>query len=337
MGINAPRSKKLLIALLVAVLAAAGIFLILTQKEYSLDFMAMDTYDSVKVSGIEGKAAAEKAREITENLDVNVLSRHSEKSLIYALNRDGRAEIPAEYGQYFSTMIDACSESGGAFDFTLGKISDLWGIGTDNERVPEEDEIKAALDKSGADKTGYDGGTFTVPEGLSVDMGAAGKGIALDEIRKAYSSMSVRRAVVSLGGSILLYGKGDFTVGIQTPGGSGYMAVLNLKQCCVSTSGSYERYFEKDGVRYHHILDPETGYPADSGLVSVTVVSDSGTLSDILSTACFVLGLENGKALCEKFGCEAVFIDSENTVHVTDGIKDKLEITDDTYRLEESR
>ena len=94
MGINAPRSKKLLIALLVAVLAAAGIFFILTQKEYSLDFMAMDTYDSVKVSGIEGKAAAEKAREITENLDVNILSRHSESSLIYALNRDGEAEIP---------------------------------------------------------------------------------------------------------------------------------------------------------------------------------------------------------------------------------------------------
>ena len=337
MGTNAPRSKKLLIALLVAVLAAAGLFFILTQKEYALDFMAMDTYDSVKVSGIEGKKAAEKAREITENLDVNVLSRHSESSLIYALNRDGKAEIPAEYGQYFNTMIGAYYESGGAFDFTLGKVSDLWGIGTDNERVPSEEEIKAALEKAGADKAVYDGGALTVPEGAAIDLGAAGKGIALDEIRNAYGSMLVRRAVVSLGGSILLYGKGDFTVGIQTPGGSGYMAVLNLKQCCVSTSGSYERFFEKDGVRYHHILDPETGYPADSGLVSVTVVSDSGALSDILSTACFVLGLERGKELCEKFGCEAVFIDSENTVYATDGIRDKLDITDDTYRLEESR
>ncbi len=337
MGINASRSKKMLIALLVAVLAAAGVFFIMTQKEYSLDFMAMDTYDSVKVSGIQAKAAAEKAREITENLDVNVLSRHSESSLIYALNRDGKAEIPAEYGQYFNTMTGAFYESGGAFDFTLGKVSDLWGIGTDNERIPTGEEIKAALDKAGADKAVFDGGILTLPEGAAADMGAAGKGIALDEILKAYGSMSVKRAVVALGGSILLYGKGDFTVGIQTPGGSGYMAVLTLPQCCVSTSGSYERYFEKDGVRYHHILDPGTGCPADSGLVSVTVVSDSGTLSDILSTACFVLGLENGKALCEKFGCEAVFIDSENTVHTTDGIKDKLEITDDTYRLEESR
>ena len=335
MGINAPRSKKLLIALLVAVLIAASGLFAFSQRECENTFMAMDTYNNIKVKGMSAEEAADKAQEITENLDKNVLSRHSESSLIYALNRDGKAEIPSGYGQYFNTILGACFESGGAFDFTLGAVSDLWGTGTDNERVPSADEIKTALEKSGADKVIYDGVTLTVPEGLSVDMGAAGKGMALDEIRKAYSSMLVKRAVVSLGGSILLYGKGSFTVGIQTPGGSGYMAVLTLPEGCVSTSGSYERYFEKDGVRYHHIIDPATGYPADSGLVSATVISDSGTLSDILSTACFVLGLEKGKELCERFGCEAVFIDNENVVHTTGGIADKLEITDENYRLEE--
>ena len=154
----------------------------------------------------------------------------------------------------------------------------------------------------------------------------------LDEIKGILDSSGIKEAVISAGGSILVYGSRDFTVGIKDPeGGSGYIAVLTVPQSCVSTSGSYERFFEADGKRYHHILDPKTGYPADNGLISVTVISQSGILSDALSTACFVCGIEDGMALAEEYGCEAVFIDNNHRIYVTEGIRDSIEITDGAY------
>ena len=110
-------------------------------------------------------------------------------------------------------------------------------------------------------------------------------------------------------------------------------ASLTLPACCVSTSGSYERYFERDGVRYHHILDPKTGYPAESGLVSVTVVCDDGFLSDALSTACFVLGYEKSLPLLEKYGARAVFVFNDKSVRVTGSLADSFELEKDGFKL----
>ena len=121
-------------------------------------------------------------------------------------------------------------------------------------------------------------------------------------------------------------------MGIRNPEtGNGEAAVLSLDGCFVSTSGSYERFFEKDGRRYHHILDPETGYPAENGLVSVTVVAESGILSDALSTACFVLGPVEGMKLALDYGCEAVFIDSDGGITVSEGLADRITVTDDNF------
>ena len=174
----------------------------------------------------------------------------------------------------------------------------------------------------------------------TLDLGAVGKGIACDVVQDYLKKQKeVSGAVIAVGGSILLYGSkadgSDWNVAVQNPRGQDgeVMGVLSLSGTTnVSTSGDYEKYFMQDGKRYHHILDPSTGYPADSGLISVTIVSDSGLLSDGLSTACFVLGKEKGEKLLETDGAEGVFIDQNKKVTVTKGLKDKFTILNKEYK-----
>ena len=174
----------------------------------------------------------------------------------------------------------------------------------------------------------------------TLDLGAVGKGIACDVVQDYLKKQKeVGGAVIAVGGSILLYGSkadgSDWNVAVQNPRGQDgeAMGVLSLSGTTnVSTSGDYEKYFMQDGKRYHHILDPSTGYPADSGLISVTIVSDSGLLSDGLSTACFVLGKEKGEKLLETYGAEGVFIDQNKKVTVTKGLKDKFTILNEEYK-----
>lgn len=174
----------------------------------------------------------------------------------------------------------------------------------------------------------------------TLDLGAVGKGIACDVVQDYLKKQKeVGGAVIAVGGSILLYGSkadgSDWNVAVQNPRGQDgeAMGVLSLSGTTnVSTSGDYEKYFMQDGKRYHHILDPSTGYPADSGLISVTIVSDSGLLSDGLSTACFVLGKEKGQKLLETCGAEGIFIDQNKKVTVTKGLKDKFTILKEEYK-----
>lgn len=174
----------------------------------------------------------------------------------------------------------------------------------------------------------------------TLDLGAVGKGIACDVVQDYLKKQKeVGGAVIAVGGSILLYGSkadgSDWNVAVQNPRGQDgeAMGVLSLSGTTnVSTSGDYEKYFMQDGKRYHHILDPSTGYPADSGLISVTIVSDSGLLSDGLSTACFILGKEKGQKLLETYGAEGIFIDQNKKVTVTKGLKDKFTILNEEYK-----
>ena len=179
--------------------------------------------------------------------------------------------------------------------------------------LTHEKEIKEALKTVGTDKVQAQGHTLTASEGTLLDFGAIGKGFACDLIHTYLQETDINGAVISVGGSIVAFGdynkKGDkWRIAITHPRKADeYLGVISLDEGFVSTSGDYERYFEKDGKRYHHIFDAETGYPSESGLVSVTVVCDNGLLSDALSTACFVLGKDEGMKLAEKYGASAVF------------------------------
>lgn len=178
-----------------------------------------------------------------------------------------------------------------------------------------------------------------IEDQCTLDLGAVGKGIACDVAQDYLKQQKkVSGAVIAVGGSILLYGSkadgSNWNVAVQNPRGQDgeAMGVLSLSGTTnVSTSGDYEKYFMQDGKRYHHILDPSTGYPAESGLISVTVVSKSGLLSDGLSTACFVLGKEKGQKLLETYGAEGIFIDQNKKVTVTKGLKDKFTILNEEY------
>lgn len=330
------KKKSIIIAVSAASLLclAIAVYSAILPKKTSVDFFSMNTYITVSAEGKDSPAACEEIQKLVNNLDSGVLSRQSEESEISAIN-SGCGKMSEGMRRYISDMLGIYEASEGAFDFALGSVSDLWGFGNE-PHLPADAEIKAALKKSGAGKISINGDEIAA-NGAVIDFGAAGKGIALDEIKSLLNSMKIKNAVVSVGGSILLYGEKDFTVGIRNPEGSpgSYIMTVSTPAAFVSTSGSYEQNFEENGKIYHHILNPETGYPVQNGLVSVTVVSDNGLASDALSTACFVLGAEKGMKFAEKYGCEVIFVDSDKKVTVSDGIKDSVKLTDNSYSFAE--
>lgn len=317
--------------ILVAFLAYDGIF----NKETSTEFFSMNTYVTAKLTGVDSDECAEEIREITEKLDTETLSRTSVSSAVYKLNSNGGGQVDSKIKSYLEVLFDVCRKSNGAFDFTLGGVSDLWNFGSEPQ-LPEAQLLSDALSHSGYEKILLNGDSVVYSDKSAIiDFGATGKGIALDEIKSYLSDKKINEAVVSVGGSVLLMGDKDFTIGIRNPqGNSGsYVAKLNIPEFCVSTSGSYEQQFEKDGEVFHHILNPETGMPVNNGLLSVTVLSQSGILSDALSTACFVLGVEKGMELAKEYGCHAIFVTESKEIIVEKYAVDIIEITDDSYTL----
>lgn len=328
--------KKILIALaVVAAVAAAAIFFA-SSNEVKREFFAMDTFVSAKVKGFSAKDAAGGISTLVRELDSKQLSRYTSGSEISRINSEAETVLSDEMRDYITELLEVGKMSGGKFDIALGAVSDLWSF-NDSPRVPSTDELTEALSRSGSDKLSLSGNTLTRADGCIVDLGSAGKGIALDKVKSYLSDKKISSAVVSVGGSVLLYGKGSFNVGVRDPWGEAGRSVMTVKlgAGCVSTSGSYERCFEQGGKRYHHILDPDTGLPVENGLVSVTVISDSGLLSDALSTACFVLGAEGGAKLAAKYGCDAIFITEDKKVICTDGIKPNVTVLADGYTVVE--
>lgn len=333
MGRKAMKKAIVAVAAVFVVALAAFVFYDgVLNKTSEADFFSMNTYVTAKVTGYESDLCTAEIRKIVENLDTEVLSRTSGESLVSLINKNGGGEIDLQTAAYFSLLLDVCEKSGGAFDFTLGAVSDLWNFGS-APSIPDEKALADALSHCGYEKIILSGNTLSMQDKSAVlDFGASGKGIALDSIKAYLETRDIKNAVVSVGGSNLLFGDREFTVGIRNPDGNSgsYIAKLHMGEGCVSSSGSYEQFFEENGKRYHHILDPETGYPVDNGLLGVTIVSESGLLSDALSTACFVLGIEKGSALAAEYGCTAIFVTSDKKIYV-EGDADIVEITDKSY------
>lgn len=330
--------KKAGIAVAVITAVALAAFLIydgIFNKTTSADFFAMDTVISAEVIGADSKKCIAEIEEIITSLDSDILSRHNGDSEISILNKNRGGKISEKLEEYLTVMLDISRKSGGKFDFTLGAVSDLWSF-TSNPCVPDEEALNTALASSGYGKITVSGNDISyASDNLILDFGSSGKGIALDEIKAMLDGKKVKEATVSVGGSVLIYGKEEKTVGIRDPysNAGDHIAKITVSDVCISTSGSYERRFEENGKEYHHILDPETGYPVENNLISVTIISESGILSDCLSTACFVLGLEEGVKLAEEYGCEAVFVTADKKIYATSEIYSSTEITDDGYTL----
>lgn len=215
--------------------------------------------------------------------------------------------------------------SSGAFDPTLGELVDLWGFGTDRPRVPGEAEIRDALGRSGYQKI-PGSGRFPPGEKVWLDLGGVAKGYAVDEAVRVLKDFGVGAGIVDAGGDLRTFGvkpgSSPWRVGVQDPDQSRELAgILEAGEISIATSGDYQRYFEVEGVRYHHILDPATGRPARSGLKSATVLAHDCALADALATAAFVMGPERGLDLLEKHeGVEGILISEGGTYHMTSGI-----------------
>jgi thiamine biosynthesis lipoprotein len=232
----------------------------------------------------------------------------------------------------------------GAFDPTVGSLTALWGIGGDHPRVPGDDELRAALALTGRGDVQIDraGGTvFLTRPGMRLDLGAIAKGYAADETARIIGQARVKRALIDLGGNILVYGtkadKSPWRVGIQDPRGTrgAYVGIMEVRDKSLVTSGVYERYFDAQGKRYHHILSTLTGYPVDNGLLSVTIITGKSMDADALSTGVFALGYERGKALVESLeDTEALFIFEDLSVRGTPGALEHFTLTDGDYRVE---
>jgi thiamine biosynthesis lipoprotein len=233
--------------------------------------------------------------------------------------------------------------SGGAFDPTIGPLVKLWGIGADTARVPGEEEIRAALALVNWRELEIDdkAGTVYLPRpGMALDLGGIAKGYAADAVTALIREAGLSRAVIDLGGNIFALGEKSrnkpWRIALQNPREprGNYIGVLEVRDKTVVTSGVYERFLETGGRRYHHILSTGDGYPADTGLLSVSVIAGSSTDADALSTALFVLGYERGRALAESLeGVEAVFVSGDLSIRATEGALALFTLADDTYRL----
>lgn len=313
------------VAVLVAVAVVAAFFLYSERKKefdsYSKNAFTMDTIVSVKTYGENTASLCETSVDVIKELN-KTISRFEEDSLIYELN-ENNALISNDISNLISLCNKVSLESDGVFDITTGALSDLWDVGGESKEIPEKEEIEKLLEDVGYGNLVVTKGAVTSKKGQIVDLGAVGKGYACDLIYEYLSKSDIEGAAVSVGGSILVFGKrnaiGDkWRVAVKHPRrDDAFLGTLLLENGFVSTSGDYERYFEKDGKRYHHILDARTGCPSESDLISVTVISKNGALSDALSTACFILGREKAEKLLSSFPeyePRAIFVDKNEEI-----------------------
>ena len=280
-------------------------------------FFAMDTVMSVQVSGRRGPQAVAAAREAVERLD-DLLSRTDSDSQIARLNTaagDGAAvAVDPDVAELLAFSQEIARQLPGDFDITIAPVMDAWGFTTEERHVPAPDALAAAASLARA--------------GMEVDLGAVAKGFAAREAEAAIRDAGGTSAMLDLGGNVTVIGAKEdgspWRVAVKDPRDTGsYLCVLALTDVTLSTSGGYERYFEEDGVRYHHIIDPETGYPADSGLLSVTVVSADHLLADALSTALFVAGPEEALDFWRsRDDFELVLCTDQGELLVTEGLED---------------
>ncbi|MBE6851305.1 MAG: FAD:protein FMN transferase [Ruminococcus sp.] len=261
----------------------------------------------------------------------SILSPSITESELNAVNASAftkDTEISEDFRLLLKDALTCTQLSGGSFDCTIGELIDLWGIGTDHARIPKESEIRDVLHPIGSDLVSFvsDESIRFKDERVQLQFGAIAKGYIADEMKEVLQMHGIENGMLVLGGNVLTIGSKPeadaWTIGITDPFQPEQItASVKVSDMSVVTSGNYERYFEENGIRYHHILDPKTGSPANSGLVSATIIAESSTECDALSTAVYVLGAEKGMALLERMdGVEGILITDNGEFLLTSGM-----------------
>lgn len=272
------------------------------------------------------------------------LSANAEASILIDINNASGISavgVPADVYPLFKRAVFFAEKTDGAFNPVIGSVVKLWNIGFENARKPEDKDIQAALSRTDYRDLHLTTDTvFLKKEGMKLDLGAIAKGFAADELSRIVKQAGITHALIDIGGTISAVGKRPdsnlWNIGIRDPRVQQGQPVISIpvENRSISTSGSYERYFEQNGVRYHHIIDPVTGYPVRNNVIAVSVFSDSATDADALSTACFVLGYEKAvKLLAELPGTEALFIFEDNSVRATADLAQHIQVLNSAFRL----
>ena len=277
-------------------------------------------------------SALEQGQDLLYEID-SVLNFYREGSEINEINQNSgqTLKVSQKTARVIGESLEISRLSGGAFDITMGAVSELWGFSGDPS-VPAEKNLQEALATVGYEKLSLNGEDFSAQQCQKIDLGGIGKGYAADELAKLYREKGVTSAIINLGGNVYVLGRRPdgqkFRVGIVDPlDTSRYFAWIELEDVSIVTSGTYEKNFEENGTLYHHILDPKTGYPVENSLASVSILSKNSMLADGLSTAAFVLGEEAGMEMINEIdGVEAVFVTKDKRILYSEGFSDQYEL-----------
>ncbi len=307
------------------------------------NYFIMDTYVTIKLAREKNGAAlddkylsevANKCSEILVDIDSSI-SSHNADSDVYRLNSDYDYILSAD--ETMLSLLDTAETvselTDGAYDYTLGCLTELWDV-THSTTPPSETKIAEAMSHCGRDKVKITGERISkLDVSVKIDFGGIGKGMAAQQLLEYLDTTDVEYGLVSVGGNIGVFGKKtdgeEYKIGIRNPDDtSDVIGYCYLTSGFVSVSGDYERYFDYNGKRYHHIIDPKTGYPAESGLSSVAVISSNGAAGDALSTALFVMGADAALEFYNegKISFEAVMVTADGEIITTPGIGEKFEL-----------
>jgi len=315
-------------------------------RALSQTFYIYDTVVNIKVFGDNvAQKNMDDIQHLLEKLDVE-LSRTKEGGEVYAVNQAaGKEAVVVSDATMENVVLSVkyAEEMDGLFDPTIGPLVDLWNIGNGGEHVPPQADIDKARALTNYKDVIIDEAAKTVKlakEGMVLDLGGIGKGYAADRVADYLKEQGLDSAMINLGGSSIIAlgtkpGGSQWNIGLQDPDQSRgtQLGTIKISDEVIDASGVYERFFIEDGVRYHHILDPRTGFPAQNGLKSLTIMSPNATDADALSTGVFLMGVEEGLKYLEALpeDVEAFFITDDNKIYATPGIRERLQLTDPTY------
>lgn len=305
----------------------------LSKPSYTEKMFAMDTQCSITLYNSQDFVPI---RERITNLD-KVISAYDDDGEIKKLNENRTAVISEDARSVIEESVSLYRKYS-EVDPAIGKITKLWNVTGDDPKVPDKEKIKKALKTVNADNIVLKSDRCTLKAGTLLDLGATGKGFALDEVKKTMSKENIDCGIVSFGSATLLYGtKPDgsaFSVGVADPDDDSQQILkFSTSSCFVATSGGYERYFEADGKKYSHIFDEKTGRPADTDLTSVTVICSSGIKADFLSTRIYIGGKKELDEWLENDGIQVIAVDNDKNVYCSDSLRASIKMIDESYKL----
>ena len=336
------KMKKLTSIIVVAALFASALCACSLGKgssdsdEKSLSFEAMDTFISAKLYGAEQETADKIESEIKRlDSELSVVNAEGENNYVYRLNRDSSAKVSDDVAELARQSLELCESTNGALDVTVYPFIEEWGFVSKDYKIPSKSRLAQLLPLVDYRNAVQSGSKLSFKkDGMKLDFGAVAKGYAADMVRGILKDKA-SSAIVNLGGTVLAYGKkpdgSQWRVGVADPDNSAsYMGTLSCADKIIATSGSYERCFTgDDGKTYSHIIDPKTGIPVDNGILSVTVISNSGARSDALSTALFVMGKDGAeKYYRENKNFDFIILTADKKAYVTAGVYDDFKLAD---------